>query len=143
MDLILHKWGYAAGLYACNLLAIFQGIVQVSSTNLSVQIVGFVFYSFYRCFLFSVTFSALAAFIRGDVLGKACGIFILSGGLSGLALNIPLANIAMNVLGGNLFIPNLIYLLGCLPCTVLCYQVGRGFAKETMKKKDISLDSDL
>jgi MFS family permease len=143
VDVILHKFGYAAGLHACNMLGICQGIVQVSSTNLSVQILGFVFYSFYRCFLFSVTFSALAAFLRGDVLGKGCGIFILSGGLLGLAFNIPLANVAMNSLGGNFFIPNLVYLLGCLPCTFLCYQVGRGFAKEaTKKKEEIGLDLD-
>jgi hypothetical protein len=142
VDVILHKFGYAAGLHACNLLGICQGIVQVSSTNLSVQILGFVFYSFYRCFLFSVTFSALAAFLRGDVLGKGCGIFILSGGLVGLAFNIPLANVAMNSLGGNFFIPNLVYLLGCLPCIFLCYQVGRGFAKEETKKEEIQLDSD-
>jgi MFS family permease len=136
VDLILHRWGYAAGLHACNLLGICQGIVQVSSKNLSVQILGFVFYSFYRCFLFSVTFSALAAFIRGDVLGKGCGIYILSGGLVGLAFNIPLSNVAVNYLGGNFFIPNLIYLLGCLPCIFLCYQVGRGFAKEATKKEE-------
>jgi MFS family permease len=137
VDLILHRWGYAAGLHTCNLLGICQGIVQVSSKNLSVQILGFVFYSFYRCFLFSVTFSALAAFIRGDVLGKGCGIYILSGGLLGLAFNIPLSNVAVNYLGGNFFIPNLIYLLGCLPCIFLCYQVGRGFAKEATKKEEI------
>lgn len=142
VDVILHKFGYAAGLHACNVLGICQGIVQISSTNLSVQILGFVFYSFYRCFLFSVTFSALAAFLRGDVLGKGCGIFILSGGLVGLAFNIPLANVAMNSLGGNFFIPNLVYLLGCLPCIFLCYQVGRGFAKEETKKEEIQLDSD-
>eukprot|EP00985_Skeletonema_marinoi_P015427 scaffold7970_cov147-Skeletonema_marinoi.AAC.3 len=142
VDLILHKWGYGAGLHTCNLLGICQGIVQVSSTNLSMQILGFVFYSFYRCFLFSITFSALAAFIRGDVIGKGCGIYILFGGLAGLAFNIPLANVAVNSLGGNFFIPNLVYLLGCLPCTFLCYQVGRGFAKEANKKEEIALYSD-
>eukprot|EP00986_Skeletonema_menzelii_P003682 scaffold1172_cov144-Skeletonema_menzelii.AAC.7 len=85
----------------------------------------------------SVTFSALAAFIRGDVIGKGCGIYILSGGLVGLAFNIPLSNVAVNNLGKNFFIPNLVYLLGCLPCIFLCYQIGRGFAKEATKKEEI------
>ena len=138
VDLILHKYGYAAGLHACNLLGICQGIVQVSSTNLNIQIIGFVFYSFYRCFLFSVTFSALAAFLRGDVIGKGCGVYILSGGVLGLAFNLPLSWVAVNKLDGNFFIPNLVYLLGCFPCVFLCHRVGCGFAKEDTKKKEIA-----
>jgi hypothetical protein len=138
VDFILHKYGYAAGLHACNLLGICQGIVQVSFTNLNIQIIGFVFYSFYRCFLFSVTFSALAAFLRGDVIGKGCGVYILSGGVLGLAFNLPLSWVAVNKLDGNFFIPNLVYLLGCFPCVFLCHRVGSGFAKEGMKKKEIA-----
>jgi MFS family permease len=138
VDWILHKYGYAAGLHACNLLGICQGIVQVSSTNLNIQIIGFVFYSFYRCFLFSVVFSALAQFLRGDVMGKGCGLYTLSGGVLGLAFNLPLSWVAVNKLDGNFFIPNLVYLLGCFPCVFLCHRVGSGFAKEEMKKKEIA-----
>lgn len=142
VDFILHKYGYAAGLHACNLLGICQGIVQVSSTDLNVQIIGFVFYSFYRCFLFSVTFSALAAFLRVDVIGKGCGLYILSGGVLGLAFNLPLSWVAVNKLDGNFFIPNLVYLLGCFPCVFLCHRVGCGFAKENMKKEELASGSD-
>jgi len=129
VDVVLHKYGYGAGLAVVNLLAISQGIVQVSSTNLNVQIIGFVFYSFYRCFLFSVSFSCLPAFMSGEVVGRGYGFLILGGGLLCL-INIPLSNVAVKQLGGNFFIPNLFYLLACVPCFFCCYVISRGFKKE-------------
>ena len=135
VDAILQRYGYGVGLGVVNLLAIIQGIVQVSSANLNVQIIGFVFYSFYRCFLFSVSFSCLPAFMSGEVVGKSYGFLILGGGLLGL-INIPLSNVAVQQLEGNFFVPNTFYLLACLPCFYCCYAVAKGFRRE--KKEEIA-----
>ena len=134
VDKIVHKFGFAAGLHVVNALAIGQGIIQVSSDNLNVQVVGFVLYSFYRCFLFSVCFSALPAFLDGIVLGKGYGLLIFSGGVLSL-MNIPLSNAAVQKLGGNFFIPNLIYTVLCGPCIILVWMIHRGFVKEAEEKR--------
>lgn len=134
VDIILQRYGYGVGLGVVNLLAIIQGIVQVSSSNLNVQIIGFVFYSFYRCFLFSVSFSCLPAFMSGEVVGKSYGFLILGGGLLAL-INIPLSNVAVQHLEGNFFVPNLFYLLACLPCFYCCYAIAKGFRGE--KKEEL------
>ena len=134
VDKIVHKFGFAAGLHVVNALAIGQGIIQVSSDNLNVKVVGFVLYSFYRCFLFSVCFSALPAFLDGIVLGKGYGLLILSGGVLSL-MNIPLSNAAVQKLGGNFFIPNLIYTVLCGPCIILVWMIHRGFVKEAEEKR--------
>jgi hypothetical protein len=55
MDLTLNKFGYHAGLQAINVLAIIHGVIKVSSDNLNVQILGFAVFSFFRCFLVSVS----------------------------------------------------------------------------------------
>ena len=135
VDIILQRYGYGVGLGVVNLLAIIQGIVQVSSANLNVQIIGFVFYSFYRCFLFSVSFSCLPAFMSGEVVGKSYGFLILGGGLLGL-INIPLSNAAVQQLDGNFFVPNLFYLLACLPCFYCCYIIAKGLRRE--KKEELA-----
>ena len=134
VDKVVHKFGYAAGLHVVNALAIGQGIIQVSSDNLNVQVIGFVLYSFYRCFLFSVCFSALPAFLDGIVLGKGYGLLIFSGGVLSL-MNIPLSNAAVQKLGGNFFIPNLIYTVLCGPCIVLVWMIHRGFMREADEKR--------
>jgi len=135
VDIILQRYGYGVGLGVVNLLAIIQGIVQVSSTSLNVQVIGFVFYSFYRCFLFSVSFSCLPAFMSGEVVGRSYGFLILGGGLLGL-INIPLSNVAVQQLGGNFFVPNLFYLLACVPCFYCCYAITKGFCRE--KKEEVA-----
>ena len=135
VDIILQRYGYGVGLGVVNLLAIIQGVIQVSSANLNVQIIGFVFYSFYRCFLFSVSFSCLPAFMSGEVVGKSYGFLILGGGLLGL-INIPLSNVAVQQLEGNFFVPNLFYLLSCLPCFYCCYAIAKGFRRE--KKEELA-----
>jgi hypothetical protein len=56
VDATLHRFG---GLQLANALAAIHGIIQVSSTNLNVQVLGFVVFSFYRSFLFSVVLFSL------------------------------------------------------------------------------------
>ena len=138
VDKIVHKGGYSAGLHVVNALAILQGIIQVSSDNLNVQVIGFVFYSFYRCFLFSVCFSCLPAFLNGIVLGKGYGLLIFSGGVLSL-MNIPLSNAAVQKLGGNFFVPNLIYTILCAPCIILVWLIHRGFKREAEEKDRLKL----
>ena len=133
VDKIVHKGGYSAGLHVVNALAFLQGIIQVSSDNLNVQVIGFVFYSFYRCFLFSVCFSCLPAFLDGIVLGKGYGLLIFGGGVLSL-MNIPLSNAAVQKLGGNFFVPNLIYTILCAPCIILVWLIHRGFKREAEEK---------
>ena len=133
VDKIVHKGGYSAGLHVVNALAFLQGIIQVSSENLNVQVIGFVFYSFYRCFLFSVCFSCLPAFLDGIVLGKGYGLLIFGGGVLSL-MNIPLSNAAVQKLGGNFFVPNLIYTILCAPCIILVWLIHRGFKREAEEK---------
>lgn len=133
VDKIVHKGGYSAGLHVVNALAFLQGIIQVSSDNLNVQVIGFVFYSFYRCFLFSVCFSCLPAFLDGVVLGKGYGLLIFGGGVLSL-MNIPLSNAAVQKLGGDFFVPNLIYTILCVPCIILVWLIHRGFKREAEER---------
>ena len=137
VDKIVTKGGYSAGLHVVNMLAIGQGIIQVSSTNLNVQIVGFVFYSFYRCFLFAVCFSCLPAFLSPIVLGKGYGLLIFFGGICSL-INIPLANTAVKQMDGNFFVPNLIYTVLCVPCVYLVWVIHKGFKREEVEKDSLA-----
>ena len=73
--------------------------------------------------------------MSGEVVGKSYGFLILGGGLLGL-INIPLSNVAVQQLEGNFFVPNLFYLLACLPCFYCCYAIAKGFRRE--KKEEIA-----
>jgi LAT3 family solute carrier family 43 protein 3 len=133
VDCALHKYGYHAGLQLINFLAAVHGTVQVSSSNLNVQVVGFVVFSFYRSFLFSVIFSFLPVFLGRQVLGKANGLLQVSAGFVSF-FNIPLGNIAVERLDGNFFVPNLLYTVGIAPCIYAAYCMGQGIRKEEAKK---------
>eukprot|EP00547_Thalassionema_nitzschioides_P005729 CAMPEP_0194219412 /NCGR_PEP_ID=MMETSP0156-20130528/25910_1 /TAXON_ID=33649 /ORGANISM="Thalassionema nitzschioides, Strain L26-B" /LENGTH=485 /DNA_ID=CAMNT_0038949065 /DNA_START=197 /DNA_END=1650 /DNA_ORIENTATION=+ len=122
VDWMLGKYGYHVGLQAINVLGLLHGIIQVSTTNLNVQIVGFVVFSFYRSFMFSVVFAYLMVLLsEGNVVGKANGILYVSSGLCSL-WNIPLGNVTMQQWGGNFFVPNLIYTIGILPFFYAAYR---------------------
>jgi hypothetical protein len=83
VDIAIHKFGFSWALQSVNFLGMMHGIVKVASTNLNVQIVGFVIFSFFRCFLFSVTFSCLASFTGAHATGRAVGImYVVSGAAS-------------------------------------------------------------
>lgn len=87
------------------------------------QIVGFVAFSFYRGFLFSVIFSFVATFLAGDVIGKGAGLLNAVSAIF-KCINLPLANWAVTN-GGNFFWPNFIYTVGLLPCFVLSWKMGK------------------
>jgi hypothetical protein len=129
IDQVLTRYGYHTGLQCINALALIHGTIQVSTENLNVQILGFVVFSFFRCFLFAVSFSFLPTFLGGKVIGKAAGLLVSLGGIV-LFLNIPLANAAVNQLNGNFFWPNLFYTLIVIPnIFVVCF-IGRCINRE-------------
>lgn len=128
-DHALTRWGYHTGFQCVNALALLHGIIQVSTENLNVQILGFVAFSFFRCFLFAVSFSFLPTFLGGEVIGKAASLLVSLGGIV-LFLNIPLANAAVNQLGGNFFWPNMFYTLIVLPNIAVVWFIGRCIDRE-------------
>jgi hypothetical protein len=137
VDAALHRFGYHGGLQLVNALAAIHGIIQVSSTNLIVQVLGFLVFSFYRSFLFSVVFSFLPNFLGREVVGKANGLLQVSAGLTSF-LNIPLSNAAINKWDGNFFFPNLIYTVLVVPFLLVTYVMGKGIQlEETEKSKSM------
>jgi hypothetical protein len=114
VDVAIHKFGFGWALQLVNLLNLAHGIIKVSTTNLNVQVLGFVFFSFFRCFLFAVTFTCLPSFINGNATGRGMGIFYVVSGIASF-FNIPLANLAVEKQDGDFFIANLIFLLMTLP----------------------------
>lgn len=130
MDYILNRYGYHMGLQSINILAIAYGLVKVCSDSLQVQVFGFLLFSMFRCFMFTITFSFLPTFMAGKVVGRAAGIMVLSQGITSL-VNIPLASWAVNGLDGNFFIPNLLYTVGVVPFLYIAWLMGRGVHQET------------
>lgn len=74
MDFILNRWGYHAGFQSINVLSLAHGIILTSSDNLNVQILGFIIFSFFRCFLFTISFSFVPTFMSQSVVGRGSGI---------------------------------------------------------------------
>ena len=123
VDIVLGKYGFHAGLQSVNILALLHGLIQVCSKDLNVQIFGFVAFTFFRCFLFSVSFSFMASFLSPKNSGKGAGYMNLAGGVC-ILCNIPLANAAMLYLN-SFFLPNLIYTAAILPFFVAAYYMGK------------------
>ena len=51
MDFAILRHGWIVSLQCVNVLAVSVSLIKVLSTNLNVQVVGFVFFSFFRNFL--------------------------------------------------------------------------------------------
>jgi hypothetical protein len=133
VDAIIIHFGFAGAFQCINGLALGYTMVKVCSNSLSVQIVGFLLFVVFCCVLFGVVFSFLPVLLSGSVVGKANGImFALTGVTSFLCL--PLARLAVQDLGGNFFIPNVIF--GCLvlPCIFLSCGLGQCVKKEEEAK---------
>jgi hypothetical protein len=163
VDAALTNYGFVGGLQAINLLAfaynaikvrrtVVMGCVaevlctgrshiyilsQVSSDSLNVQVAGFVLFSFFRCFLFSVTFSMLPAFLDQKVIGKATGFLYFFGGIISF-LNIPMKDLAVEHLDGDFFAPNLVYTILVLPCIAAAWGIG-----QTMKREKAAKDARI
>jgi hypothetical protein len=136
VDIILNRYGYHAGLQSINVLALSYSVVKVSSDNLNVQVLGFLLFSIFRCFLFSICFSFVPTFLTGKVVGRGIGVMVLFQGLSSL-VNIPLASWAVNGLDGNFFLPNLLYTIATIPFFYVAWLMGA--AIKTDKRASIIL----
>jgi hypothetical protein len=128
LDFVLHRYGFHAGLQAVNVLGILFGIIKVVTKSLNAQIAGFVVFTFFRCFLYSVGLSCVATFIGPTAIGKATGTLYVIAGLASFA-NIGLANVAVNV---GFFIPNMVFLVGEIPLLYLTYEMGKALEKDKL-----------
>jgi MFS family permease len=135
VDVAIKRFGWHTGFQVINVLAVAHGIIQVASDNLNVQVLGFVIFSFYRCFLFTVTFSFLPVFMGSDVLGKAAGLLIFFAGF-GTLINIPLANVAIDVFNGNFFWSNLFYTILIIPFIYVAWKLEKGLCREKDAKDE-------
>jgi hypothetical protein len=129
VDTVILRFGFAGGLQGINLLALGYSAIKVTTKDLNVQIFGFILFSFYRSFLFGVTFSFLPNLLAESVVGKAAGIMYAIAAVASF-LNIPLANLAVQRFQGNFFIPNLVLMVLILPCFVAAWSLGRYLERE-------------
>ena len=130
VDRCIRKYGFAVAFQAINVLALTFSVIKVSSTNLNVQVLGFVVFSFFRCFFFGITFSFLPTFLSPTTLGKAIGIMYSLGAILSF-INILLANLAVKRFEGDFFVPNLVYTVLVLPCIILAWDIGRFIKTQT------------
>ena len=136
MDYMLNNYGYHAGFQSINILSLAHGIILTSTDNLNVQVLGFLIFSFFRCFFFTVSFSFVPTFLGQSVVGRGSGILMFWFGLLSF-VNIGLSNWAVNGLGGNFFWPNLILTLAVVPCIVLAWLMGKCIRQEQQVKEEL------
>lgn len=134
VDVTIRKFGFAVALQGVNLLALGYNLVRVCSNNLNVQILGFVFFSFFRSFLFGVTFSFLPTLLANTVVGRAVGIMYAIAGLTGF-ISIPLAKVAVERFNGNFLVPNIVFTVLVLPCVLATWGLGREIRRELHAKE--------
>ena len=134
IDTVLLRFGMSGGFQAANLLALGCNLVRAFSDNLNVQVLGFILFSFFRCFLFGVTFSFLPTLVSPELLGKVCSMLYLFSGIVSV-LNVPLAKIAIETFDGDFFIPNVIYTCLLIPCVLATWGISRGIRREEHAKK--------
>jgi hypothetical protein len=137
-DEIVARYGFHGGFQTVNALGLGYSLVRLLSDNLDVQIIGFILFSFFRCFLFGVAFSVLPVLLSNNVVGKAMGVTF---GIAGLTsyVNIPLSRLAIDTKGGDFFIPNLIYTIVILPSTLLSWCLANAANKEIRIREERKL----
>ena len=140
VDVALREYGYHVALQTVNVLGICHGLVKVISTNLQVQILGFLLFSFFRCFFFSAVFSTLASFVSAT--GRAVGIFFLVAGL-GCWINLPLANLAVERYDGNFDHANWVFVILNIPVFVVTYKFGTLLTRDQEASRKHKKNSDI
>jgi hypothetical protein len=111
------------GFQAINMLGLLHGIIQLSSDNLNVQVLGFVVFSFYRCFTYTTIFSFLPVFLGGEAIGRGAGMLNFWGALFSL-VNIGLAKWLIQGLEEDFFVVNLLYTAFILPVVCVAFKIG-------------------
>ena len=132
-DAIVQRFGYVAALHTINVLAVGYTLIKLLSTNLKVQVAGFVIFAFFRSFLYGISFGFFPTFLAGKVTGLAVGISFLIMGVFGL-VGIPLASLAVERFHGNFFIPNCVYAGGLVPAILATLGIGRSMKLEKAAK---------
>ena len=133
LDAVINKLGFYAALQAVNILGILHGIIKVGYPSLTIQVVGFVVFTFFRCFLYSVGLSCAASFIGPSSIGKATGTLYVLAGVTSF-FNIGLAHWAIE--RESFFFPNLVYLVGTFPMIYLTHKLGEALEKDEESKLD-------
>eukprot|EP00529_Nitzschia_sp_RCC80_P016876 CAMPEP_0113499098 /NCGR_PEP_ID=MMETSP0014_2-20120614/31555_1 /TAXON_ID=2857 /ORGANISM="Nitzschia sp." /LENGTH=653 /DNA_ID=CAMNT_0000393227 /DNA_START=167 /DNA_END=2128 /DNA_ORIENTATION=- /assembly_acc=CAM_ASM_000159 len=130
VDIAIHRYGYSTALQVVNTLDMIQCLIKVvPGANLNVQIVGFVVFSFFRCFLFCVTFSCMPTIISSDAAARATScMYVVSSAAT--FINIPLVNLAVESQDGNFFIPNLFFLFLTVPGAVFAWMLGKAIRRD-------------
>jgi hypothetical protein len=123
IDIILEKYGYHMGFQVVNMLGLLHGIIQVSSDNLNVQVLGFVVFNFYRTFAFSTIFSFLPVFLGGEAIGRGAGMINFGGALFSF-VNIGLAKWLVQGLEEDFFVINILYTVFILPVVCVAFKIG-------------------
>jgi MFS family permease len=123
IDRILGKFGYHVGFQVINMLGLLHGIIQLSSDNLNVQVLGFVVFSFYRCFTYTTIFSFLPVFLGGEAIGRGAGMLNFWGALFSL-VNIGLAKWLIQGLEEDFFVINILYTAFILPVVCVAFKIG-------------------
>lgn len=109
IDYVILNFGWIGAFQTINTLGLLYTLTKVVSDDLNVQIIGFVFFSLYRGFLFGVTFSFLPHVVSGPVIGRAAGIMNMISGAA-FFLTIPLARMAISNNDGDFLCP-----ISCTP----------------------------
>jgi hypothetical protein len=137
VDAIVQQYGFGAAFQTVNVINFIYIVIKCTSTNLHLQVVTFLMVAAVRCFLYAATFSSLPSLLSADVVGRGTGFLAMVGGLASF-LNIPLNKLTV---GGDFFIPNLMYLLAVIPTTIAARHVQRVIhrEKELKEQKDNNL----
>ena len=133
IDYAILNFGWTGALQGTTFLSLAYTFIKVASTNLNVQIISFVIFSFYRSFLFGTCFSFLPTLVSLPVIGRAAGIMFAIAAVT-FFLTIPLARHTINNLDGDFFVPNLIFVFLNIPCFFAVFWLGFYLGKEKAAK---------
>lgn len=117
IDWVVLRSEWTTALQIVNFLSIAFQVVKVSTDNLNAQILGFLLFSFYRCFLFGLTYSFLSCLVDGPLVGRAAGIMTGFAGIVNISM-IPFVNLAVHQGNGDFWTANVIVLCLAFPSTV-------------------------
>lgn len=132
VDVIVQHCGFGVAFQAVNWMNVIYISIKLVSTNLHMQVVTFFLIAAVCCFLYASVYSYLPTLLSTDVVGRGTGFLSMVGGLAS-SVNIPLDSLAQQYGFG---VPNLIYLLSVLPCTVaVCHLQGTMKREEEIKKE--------
>lgn len=120
VDSVVQRYGFGAAFQAVNGINFVYILIKCTSTNLHLQVFTFLCVAVVRCFLYACVFSFLPQLLSAEVVGRGTGFLAMVGGLASF-LNIPLNALTI---GGDFFIPNLIYLCAIVPCTGAAWHVN-------------------